>query len=585
MSNDKTRQIGVSVRKIFEMLLAEPDGLPIDEISVRMRGEQPPEQNGSGRPKDADLKAFEQMTFGCVAPIKAGWLITERYQWRLSEEGRIAYARYQDPETFIIEAGKRSAKGWLSVHFPGSYRTAGRWKDRVTAEYKTARRIGGNGLLKQAFGKPTPWQQILPLQAPRRVAVEDPDLSSGVPIRDHVTSCGVTFSEGGHALYLSPEAAKRTGLYRLLSDYPENAGLKIVKSQGGLADNIYVNIVTKGDSQLQARLVHDHKHLTLVANLLHNEGLGPRLYDLLELQSGNNLWVAYVIEHISGGVPSMAQCTAGVEKLRALDQKGVLKALPPDGFDDEEFECPTCGNNALTDEHGAFRYIDFQNFFLADYESYLTAVAIEAAEKSHFGDKSILRGGRYLYQSVPGVSLPGKRGVSERIAVLNRLMESCGVSVKDRLVLDIGCNIGMMMAQYLKLGAGWCHGWDRAYVVPHTEKLLLSLGCTRFSTTGGDINIAQPVEENLPSFLRPRLENCVVSYLAVRGHLGWLDALARVPWSFMIYEGHEGELREDMESHFRELGRSIAFEVSAVADYSDGDSEQRTVAILKKKPA
>jgi hypothetical protein len=219
---------------------------------------------------------------------------------------------------------------------------------------------------------------------------------------------------------------------------------------------------------------------------------------------------------------------------------------------------------------------------LGDYAAFLKTTAVEATEASHFGDRSILRGGTYLYQTVPGVNLPAKRNIDDREQVLMRLLRTADVSVKDRVVFDVGCNIGMMMALYLKMGARWAHGWDRPYVAPHTEKVLLALGCTRFSTTGTDINDSYDLTKDIPSFLASRLEGCVVSYLAVREHLGWLKALQQIPWAFLIYEGHEGETREDFESYIKNFKQIVPVEVAAVEDYFDGDSESRTLAILRR---
>jgi len=156
------------------------------------------------------------------------------------------------------------------------------------------------------------------------------------------------------------------------------------------------------------------------------------------------------------------------------------------------------------------------------------------------------------------------------------------VSVESRLVLDIGCNVGMMMAQYLKQGALWCHGWDQEVVVPHTEKLLYALGCTRFSTTGGIITQSIDLQSHLASHLKPHLKGCVVSYLAVRGHINWLDALKEIPWAFMIYEGHEGETTPQSLNYLEELKKSVPFRIAAQGEYEDGDSEPRTVAIVIK---
>jgi hypothetical protein len=231
---------------------------------------------------------------------------------------------------------------------------------------------------------------------------------------------------------------------------------------------------------------------------------------------------------------------------------------------------------------GEFRYVDFQNFSLTGYGEFLKRTAVEAAEATHFGDKSIIRGGRYLYQSVPGVGLPGKRNVEERMKILQTLMEQAGVSVQDRLVLDVGCNIGMMMAQYLKLGALWCHGWDQEYVVPHTERLLFALGCTRFSTSGGVIDESRTIEADVAAHLKPHLKDCVVSYLAIRGHVGWLESLEKLPWKFMIYEGHEGESSDQFTQHFEELKQRVPISIAAQGEYADGDSDRRIVAILTR---
>jgi hypothetical protein len=396
----------------------------------------------------------------------------------------------------------------------------------------------------------------------------------------NLDSAGMRYGEGGHAIYLPPESFKASLFQDLATAYPPDAGLKVIKGKGGIDDGGYINEPTKGDSRLHLKLVHSHRQLTLVANLLNAFGVGPRLYDLIEMETGDYFWTAYVIQDVGGSVPSLAECESGIAKLKDLENRGLLKVILPEGFADEEFDCPTCAGNALTNGNGEFKYIDFQNFFLTNYESYLRSVALEATDASHFGDSSVLRGGRYLYQSVPGVNLPSKRSIDQRMTVFDRVLNEAGVSVADRLVLDVGCNIGMMMGQYLKRGAGWCHGWDRKHLVPHTERMLLALGCTRFSTTGTDISAAQPLEENLPEFLRPRLDGCVISYLAVRGHLGWLDALSRIPWKFLIYEGHEGETHQDFEEYLKDFSQVAKFRIGSVTSYVDGDSDQRTLAVL-----
>jgi hypothetical protein len=586
------RRTGEVARKVFEVVLAHPEGLPYNSALKHVKQSIPlPVSDRDTTISQLFLKSIEEIArLGIIASVKAGWLTNQHDVMSVTELGRNAYTRYQDPEEFMTKAGRRSVMGWLSVSYPRPYLLACRAKDRLMTEYMVIRRVGPRQLSKSAFrssfGVASAWQESLPLQRPLRVTIPDLSFADTTELLDYLDSTGLEYSQGGHTIYLPPATVRSSAFQVLAQTYPQDAGVKIVKNPGGVDDSDYICSgpgLAKGESLIHRKLTHNHRQLTLVANLMFSKDVGPRLYDLVELQSGEQVWTAYVIEHVNGRTPTQQECEAGLGKIRALKDQGFIKITIPDNDEEEDFRCPACNNNAFIDGSGKFHYIDFQNFLLVDYGSYLKSVAAQAADETHFGDKSLLRGGRYLYQSVPGLPMPGKRRIDDRIKVLCELMESSGVSVKDRLVLDVGCNIGMMIAQYLKLGARWCHGWDRAYVTPHTEKLLLALGCTRFSLSGCDIDESRKIESDLPEIHGPSLDGCVISYLAVRSHLGWLNSLGRVPWSFMIYEGHEGETQRDFETHMDQLRRLAAFRIGATSSYTDGDSDRRTVAILLRE--
>lgn len=579
MTKTKRRQLTAKVHQLFQLLLQHPGGLSTSEMWSQLERCPYAENGAKGNGSNGSTPSFEEFSFFCVGPIKAGWLLVERNHWTVSSEGKQAYENLGDPQQFIAEAGKRSTQGWLATRLPRAYSAAGRTKDQITSEVQTLRRVGVSRLIKETFGKTTPWQGVLPVQSPRTIVLPGTPATQDLLI-DHLRSVGASYGEGSHAIYLAPASLKLTAFKSLAADYPPDAGLKIMKNAGGVDESSYLLGRAKGDSSIQLGMVHSHRHLSLVANLLHARGVGPRLYDLINLKCGDQIRTAYVVQDVGGSRPSLAECGAGIQKLRDLDAEGVLRVILPDGFADPEFECPACGNNALVDSDRQFRYIDFQNFLLGDYEKFLTGLATAAAEQTHFGDKNTLRGGRYLYQSVPGVKLPGKRDVANRMKTLTQLFQQAGVSVAERLVLDVGCNIGMMMSQYLRLGAKWCHGWDRATTTPHTERMLLALGCTRFSTTGTDITKSRVLTNDLPKHAAASLDGCVISYLAVRGHLNWLDSIQQIPWSFMIYEGHEGETSQDFESYLAELKGLTNFELGPTSTYVDGDSEERTAAIL-----
>lgn len=466
--------------------------------------------------------------------------------------------------------------------FPRFFVFARGIKDQIKIEWQMLRQVGLRIVVERILPRNNPWQDTLPLQAPRAFAIPHLAASSPEELVNFLQSIGIEFAQGGHTIYLSPAALASSPFQVLCQNYPSDAALKIVRNPGGIEGSEYV--YGHGHSAIQRKITHSHRHLSLVANVLHAEGLGPRLYDLVELGFGSQTWAAYIVEHCIGRNPTPSEWEEGIEKLRQLEQRRVLKVAAPEGFNHKDFQYPTCNGNCLMDARtGKFVYIDFQNFVLMDHSEYLNALALEAADATHFGDRSVLRGGRYLYQSVPSLGVPAKRSVETRIPVLSEMMARTKMDLRGRLVLDFGCNLGMMTGQYLKLGAQWVHGWDMDYVTPHTQRLLWALGCTRFSLTPGVIHPDQPVESDVPIFLQPLLEGCVISYLAVRGHIGWLQALGRIPWAFMIYEGHERDSKDDFNAFISELGKLVPVRVAALATYRDGDSRDRPIAILLRE--
>jgi hypothetical protein len=452
------------------------------------------------------------------------------------------------------------------------------WKDQGMVEYRVFRRLRVGTLLKTFLWRRPSWQRELPLQATIRHRVNPRE--GAHDLLAELTS-GATLASGGHATYLSPSEWRSSVLAPIAASYPPDAGLKLMRNTGTVADAGYLH----GDlnSALHARVIHGHPHLSLVANLLYRHGLGPRLYDLTEIEYGGAVRTAYVSRHVGGGVPPMGACQRGIRALQDLTRKRLLRLVVPFGFEHSDFKCPECAGNAHHDEEHEFQFVDFQNFILDRYESFLEETADTAGKATHFGETSVLRGGRYLYQSVPGLNRPAKRDIAPRMHVISGMLASLGLTLERKIVLDVGCNIGMMMGQYLAAGAEWCHGWDMEHVVPHTENLLLAIGCTRFSLTGGVLEPTRRLAADLPGFVRARATGCVVSYLAIRGHIGWLPALGEIPWSLMIYEGHEGEDEEQSREYLAELTRTTGSEVAALSVYRDGDSDPRVVALVLRR--
>src|SRR5215216_139058 len=171
------KRVGELLLKVFEILLDEPNGLPSGTVLKRLEQTLPlTDFERNVDPSKSPSRCFEVATqVGAIAPIKAGWLIDYKGCWSITEKGRQAYSEFQDPEAFLIAAGRHSLRGWLSLHFPGLYTFAGTALYRFKIEYRLIRRVGLFHLISQTIKAMPRWQEILPVQAPQRLII--PNLS------------------------------------------------------------------------------------------------------------------------------------------------------------------------------------------------------------------------------------------------------------------------------------------------------------------------------------------------------------------------------------------------------------------------
>lgn len=360
---------------------------------------------------------------------------------------------------------------------------------------------------------------------------------------------GLIVHEGGHAIYVPPQAGIEQALGGWLSAYPANSGVKILKDLRSPDKARYLTGLST--SAVRELIVGAPVDQVVVANFMHSRGLGPRVWDVVHLVGDGVECTAFVVEHIDGRIPTTEECQAFLDQLAVIRSTTGLRVPLPSWERNPEFRCPDCAGNLLADTEGNPSYVDFQNFSLVR-GSWTEAVLARARADLHFGETDP-SGRRYLYQRVPGMNEGAKRNTEQRWAYFVGQLSQHGLSPSGRLVLDVGCNAGMMIHQSLVAGARWGLGWDRPSVVAVTEELLLSLGTTRFSLTGTDLHTEYPIDDDVPRHLRSMLPESVVFYLAIRGHVGMMTALSRLPWRALVYEGHQGETAVETKEHLAPL--------------------------------
>lgn len=156
MSNISRHRVGELQRGVFKILLDHPEGLPAKEIISRMPQLVPPTDfEKNDYPKHPGIQRYPKMIrFATIGPVKAGWLIKEKGKWYLTEEGKKAYSRYQDPEEFRRESSRLYYK-WLDQQPKETSETA----DEFHEEIGTTERIAdASSTLEEA--EETAWKEI-----------------------------------------------------------------------------------------------------------------------------------------------------------------------------------------------------------------------------------------------------------------------------------------------------------------------------------------------------------------------------------------------------------------------------------------
>jgi len=569
------RQTAEVARKAFELILAESDGM---SRSALLQGLQKccPSALASGTTDDcgkAQQDIADIARTGSIAPLRAGWLSADEDEWRVTQEGRAAYYRFRNPEEFLSAAGKLSNKAWLAVHFPGFYSLASKTKDQLSLEYRLVRQVGLATLLEQSLA--ASWKKLLPVQAPQTFEIPGVNATSADELCEWFTLMGLEYQEGGHTIYLPPATIQKSVFAILNGKYPQGFGIKILKNPGSPHEATYI-FGSRRLSWLHRKLIYRPPHLTLVSNLLFRKNIGPRLHDLAQLQFGDKVWTCFVLEHITGRVPSISRCNHGIARLRNLQWQGILALNLPEGWSDEEFRPPRCNGNAFVNEAGEFKYIDFQNFLLCNYASHVQAVtaqAIDAAPSRSASSESMenrVERGRHVLAEVSNDG--------GRTKALKKLLRAAAVSLADHVVLELDCGLGVSLAQYLRLGAAWCHGWGRPELTRHAEQLLSALGCTRFSISPVDRKNNCPSEADLPDFIAHKNDYVVSICGPVRA--GYWDFVLRVSWSLLIYEEDgSGDL-----SHIQ-FPSDLSVQLAGVETYLGEQAKHRTVALFVRRPA
>lgn len=104
MAEITRRRTGELLRKLFEILLKEPEGLQARVALERLAAAVTLTEYEAGL-YEAGGRRFEKIVrFATVDCVKAGWLIKNKGTWSITIQGEDAYKHFADPEAFYKEA-------------------------------------------------------------------------------------------------------------------------------------------------------------------------------------------------------------------------------------------------------------------------------------------------------------------------------------------------------------------------------------------------------------------------------------------------------------------------------------------------
>lgn len=390
------------------------------------------------------------------------------------------------------------------------------------------------------------------------------------------------FLEGRWTFYLPPQKNFKGHFGFLADNYPPDAGLKILKDFRCPTRARYTNHKQQPveGACLKRYMTHSLLSLLIVANYLYMHGLGVRVYDIIALKGVSQTLSCYVVQHIEGAEVKIEDYNVFMMNLKKVLSRGEITTVHESVEMMSDFTPPNCKNNLIrSTEYGKPLYVDFQGFLLNE-KKMMDSVIGEVKDTVHFGGVRFFRGGKkYLYQSVPGLAV-GKRDTENRWHYFIEMLKEVQLSFLDRVIYDVGCNMGLMLYNALAAGAQWGIGWDLPAVVESAEKVLLSVGATRFDLIGEEISETTNFASRIPPRYKTR-RNGILFFLAVSKHIGFPKGIDDLPWEYMFYEGHADQNLETSIESLWNVSWIKKTQIVAQRYFADGDTRKRSVLLLR----
>lgn len=106
MANVTWERTGTLLRKLFQILQVEPDGLPARVALERLASALTLTEHEAGMYSDGTRRFEKIARFSTIDCVKAGWLLKNKGTWSVTDAGRAAYITFTEPAAFHKEAAR-----------------------------------------------------------------------------------------------------------------------------------------------------------------------------------------------------------------------------------------------------------------------------------------------------------------------------------------------------------------------------------------------------------------------------------------------------------------------------------------------
>lgn len=394
---------------------------------------------------------------------------------------------------------------------------------------------------------------------------------------------GLEFAEGSHSLYLPPQENLKQCLGDMVALYPKTAGFKILKRIDRAEDCKYVFERAQSSSWFEEKATGSATDYVRTACLLNLLDLGPELFDYMLIVDtiDGGILKCFVVEHMPA-IPTSDDYNNFMDRLVPYVERQVINIIAPTGLHHKDFNPPDCsGNLRKTNIDSEAYYIDAQQVAFSSPFEIAQEMVAKASQSLHFGNTiGLFRKRKYLYQDIPGLTCTGKRDTVKRWEKISDMLTASHLEVANRIVIDVCCNSGMMLLHALSDGASWGIGWDRPEIASVAVKIHKGLGNYRLTFRGALLSDDYPILPDIPDHLTNRLDGCIILYLAAWRHVGFLKDIRNIPFSAVIFEGHEADSDNSVETILTKASAAWNCETSRLSAIRDGDCRSRPLAIL-----